>query len=527
VTFDAVELQILWSRLIHVTEECWQTIWRASFSTVIGEALDFGVELLDPHGASVAHAPRSMPVFHFCLPATVQELLRRFPASELEPGDVLVTNDPWLCAGHLPDIATVSPIFHEGELVALVASVGNAADIGGTRDNGRAQEVHEEGLLLPPLKAWRRYEPVGEVFDILAANVRHPEMVLGDLHAQVAANRVAEQRIGEFLGEYGMRDLRALTHAITSRSEAAVRKAIADVPDGTYSASTWIDGVDEALQLSVDVVVRGDRIRVRYRDVPPEAGRGGINCTRSYTVSHTLYALKLLLIPDVPSNAGNFAPFEVEVPDGTILAARPPASVALRVRTGWHLHELIFAALAPALPDSAQAGSGLACMLTASGSTSDGRSFSDHLFLGGGQGASAADDGIGALIFPTSAGNTSIEMLEQRAPVVVEHKGYADGTGGLGAMRGGRGERFVLRVRDDDGGGARVSVSALPEGLRAAPPGLMGGGPGCGARVLLDGVELPDGGLVELRDGARLEVRTPGGGGYGATTDNDDRSVVA
>lgn len=523
MAFDPVELQILWSRLIHVTEEAWQTIWRASFSTVIGEALDFGVELLDADGNSLAHAPHSMPVFHFCLPATVRALLERFPPDTLEPGDVLVTNDPWLCAGHLPDIATVSPIFRDGRPVAYVASVGNAADIGGTLESARAMEVYEEGICLPPLKGWRGYRPVPEVREILAANVRHPEMVLGDLDAQVAANRVAEERVTAFLDEYDLPDLAELSAAVRARSEHAVRQAIAEVPDGTYPASTLVDGVDEPLSLGVEVDVHGDEMSVRYVDVPDQLPRGGTNCTRLYTESHTLYALKLLLIPEVPSNAGNFAPFDVSVRDGSILAARRPASVALRVRTGWHLHELLFSALAPAMPDRVQAGSGLACLLTASGRRPDGRAFSDHVFLAGGQGASEGVDGRAALIFPTSAGNTSIEMLEQRSPVVVEHKGYADDSAGDGASRGGEGERFAMRALDDEG--VSVQVSVLPEGLRAAPPGLLGGRPGAPARLFVDGTELPEGGLVDLGDGALLEVHMPGGGGYGTPAGDDDEGT--
>lgn len=514
MTFDPIELQILWSRLIHVTEEAWQTIWRASFSTVIGEALDFGVELVDVHGDALAHAPHSMPVFHFCLPATVQALLRRFPPDQLEPGDVLVTNDPWLCAGHLPDIAAVSPIFRRGRPIAYVASVGNAADIGGTQESARALEVYEEGIQLPPLRAWRGYRQVPEVREILAANVRFPRMVLGDLDAQVAANWVAEQRVTAFLDEYGMDDLEALSAAVTTRSEQAVRQVIREIPDGTYTASAWADGVDEPLQLNVEIDVRAEDIVVRYGDLPDALPRGGTNCTRLYTVSHTLYALKLLLIPEVPSNAGNFVPFDVQVPEGSILAARRPASVALRTRTGWHLHELIYSALARALPDRVQAGSGLACLLTTTGTLADGQAFSDHLFLAGGQGASAGSAGRPALIFPTSAGNTSIEMLEQRSPVLVEHKGYAEGTGGEGDYRGGDGERLALRAAPDHP--ASVQASVLPEGLRSRPPGLLGGEPGTPARLWVDDVEQPEGGLIDLSNGQLLEVHMPGGGGYSA-----------
>lgn len=512
---DAVELQVRWSRLIHIADECWTTIWRAAFSTVIGEALDFGVEILDAGANSLAHAPRSMPVFHFCLPGTTRHLLDAFPIETLEPGDVLMTNDPWLCAGHLPDIATVSPVFHHGRVVALISSVGNASDIGGTRNSAAARELYEEGIVIPPVRAYRRGEPVREVFDILGANVRLPRMVLGDVRAQVAANLVGAERLTAFLNEYGMADLAPLATAIQGRAEHAMRKALAAVPDGVYQAEAVVDGVEEPLTLGVTVEVRDNAATVDYV-APPPVPYGGINCPRAYTVSHTLYALKLLLTPEVPSNMGNFRPFDVRVPDGTILAAPRPASVALRTRTGWHLHELIYKALAPALPDRVQAGSGLAFLLAASGFDEASEPFSDHLFLGGGQGASAGHEGVSALLFPTSAGNVSIEMFEQRTPLLVEEKTYAAGSAGSGEKRGGKGERVA--VRRVPGDRSRVALGAFPEGLRSAPPGLAGGGDGGRARVLVNGEVLTQGRLVHLEGDDLLEVDMPGGGGWGDPT---------
>ena len=421
-TFSAIDVQVLWNRLIHISDECWTTIWNAAFSSVIGEALDFGVEIMDPRGESLAHAPKSMPVFHFCLPNTVRHLLDAFPVDTLAPGDVLVTNDPWVCAGHLPDIATVSPVFHHGRLVAVMGSVGNACDIGGTKNNAAAREVYEEGIFIPPVKLYRAGEPVREVFDILAANVRMPEMVIGDVEAQVASNRVGEARIAQLLDEYGIDDLEALAIEIKGRAERAMRAALSEVPDGTYCAETQADGLEEPLTLRVAIEIRGDSARVDYTGTPPQVPYGGINCPRAYTVSHTLYALKLLLTPEVPSNAGNFVPFTVEIPDGSVLACRYPASVALRTRVGWHLHELIYKALAPVLRNRAQAGSGLAFSLATSGVDGRGRRFADHLFVAGGQGASLGIDGVSAVLFPTSAGNVSIEMFEQRQPLLIDEK---------------------------------------------------------------------------------------------------------
>lgn len=515
MSHNAVDLPILWQRLIHIADECWTTIWRAAFSTVIGEALDFGVEILDARGQSLAHADRSMPVFHFCLPNTAQEILRRFPAETMRPGDVFITNDPWICAGHLPDIAIITPVFHQKNLVAIMAAVGNVADIGGTKNSSAARELFEEGLLLPPMRVHRQGEPVHEVLDIIAANVRVPEMVLGDLDALIAANRVGEQRLVEFLTEYQLQNFESIADEVQDRAEAAMRQAVQATPDGTYAASLTTDylaSVDE--QLTVTVTVDGDELHVDYSPAPQQAPSGGINCTREYTTAHTLYALKLLLTPEVPSNSGNFRPVTVEIPGGTILAADRPASVALRVRTGWHLHELIYAALAPALPEVVQAGSGLASLVVASG-TRNGRAFDDSLFLAGGQGASHGHDGTSGVLFPTSAGNVSIEVFESRTPLIVDEKSYAVGSAGVGAQRGGLGERVALRIDPNRASSDEVAIGAFPEGLVKSPAGLDDGTSGSCARIFLNGDQLSSGRLIHLSATDRLMLEMPGGGGWG------------
>lgn len=513
---DPVELPILWNRLIQIADECWTTIWKAAFSTVIGEALDFGVEILDSRGESLAHAAKSMPLFHFCLPNTVHEMLNRFPVESLSPGDVLITNDPWLCAGHLPDIAVISPVFYRGSVVAIMASVGNVADIGGTKNNASAHELYEEGILIPPMHLYKSGVPVQEVFEMLGANVRVPEMVLGDLQALVAANRVGEERLVAFLEEYELDNFEQLAEQLQDRTEEAMRAAIREVEDGIYSSTVTTDHLalrDE--QLSVHIEVAGDSIAVDYSPAPAQAKQGGVNCTPQYTIAHTLYALKLLLTPEIPSNSGNFRPIDVTIPSRTILAAEPPASVALRIRTGWHIHELIFKALAKAMPHSVQAGSGLATLVIASGEK-DSRAFDDSLFLGGGQGAMAGKGGLPGLLYPTSAGNVSVEVFESRTPLLVEEKSFVEGSGGSGRYVGGVGERIVLRRVPSTDADITTAIGAFPEGFRKRPAGLEGGGSGTPARVLFNDEQLEDGTLVHLKDESdRLVIEMPGGGGWG------------
>lgn len=522
--FDPVSLEIMWSRLINIAEECWVTIWRTAFSTIIGEAQDFGVELLDPRGNTLAHAPRSMPVFNIALPTFVRRVLEYFPPETLEPGDVLIGNDPWLLAGHLFDIGTVTPVFRDGKLVALVGSVGHASDIGGAYDSGSVRELYDEGLFIPPAKLYKAGRPNADLINVIRHNVRQPEMVLGDIHAQIAANEVGARRLLAFMAEYGLDDVEHLAATLQGRSEEAMRRAIAELPDGAYTHEVYTDGLGEPLRIPVRITVSGSDMQVDYTGAPPQVDRGGINCTLNYTKAHTIYAIKCLLTPGIPSNAGCYRPIHVEAPEGSILNARKPASVNLRIRTGWHIAPAIFGALAQAIPDKVQGFTGLPLGFGAYGTDEHGHHFHDHLFQGGGQGGSAHGDGQNTLLFPTSAANVSVEMFENRTPLLVECKEFIPDSGGAGMHRGGLGQRVALRRRSGTGGKAWAAV--FPEGMLAETPGHFGGKSGRLTRVYVDrrGVreELPTGGMVELA--AEDEVATielGGGSGYGNPRERD------
>ena len=197
--FDPVSLEIMWSRLLNITEEMWSTVLRTAVSTIIASANDFGCEIMDAEGRSIAHAYRSMPVFNMTMPNVTKEILKGYPLDELQPGDVFLTNDPWMCAGHLPDIAVVSPIFFQGRCVGFVASIANTSDIGGSLDEKNVRDSYEEGIFFPICKLYDAGKPNQLVFDMFKWNVRGPEMVLTDIEAQVAANEVGARRVGALL----------------------------------------------------------------------------------------------------------------------------------------------------------------------------------------------------------------------------------------------------------------------------------------------------------------------------------------
>ncbi|MCC6306517.1 MAG: hydantoinase B/oxoprolinase family protein [Rhodobacteraceae bacterium] len=530
IAADPIGLEIMWSRLVNVVEEMWLTVCRTAFSLVIAEAQDFACELLDPAGETLAHSPRAMPVFNLTLPRAVKALLARYPAATLRPGDVLVTNDPWLCAGHLFDIAIVTPCFRDGRLVGLMGTVGHVSDIGGTKDALRAREVYEEGLQIPPMKLFEAGR-VSEALKVLIhANVRGGEQVWGDIMSFVAANAIGAERLVAFMDDYGMQDLGALAEVVQGLSEGAMRAAIRALPDGVYRATIANNPLGQRLDYPVRITVAGEAMEIDFDGAPPQMAQGGLNSTMNYTAAHATYPLKCMLTPTVRGNAGCYRPFTVKAPEGSILNCVYPASVNIRTRTGWYLAPNIFAALAGAAPAQVQAFTGLAVASTVYGKDAGGAFYSDMLFCGGGQGGSAQGDGHSALLWPTSAANTSIELMESRAPVLVEEKAFLADSAGPGRHRGGVGQRIVFRKRDDDG--ETMLVSVYPEGVDNPIPGLFGGLPGAGARgrvldpegrVLLD---CGTGQLVELRSpGERVEKVLAGGAGYGPPAERDPAAV--
>jgi 5-oxoprolinase (ATP-hydrolysing)/N-methylhydantoinase A len=529
---DPIGLEIMWSRLVNVVEEMWLTVCRTAFSLVISEAQDFACELLDPEGETLAHSPRAMPVFNLTLPRAVKALLARYPVETLAPGDVLITNDPWLCAGHLFDIAVVTPVFKDGKVVGLMGTVGHVSDIGGTKDSLKAREIYEEGFQIPPMKLFEAGRPNETLLRLIAENVRNGEQVIGDVHSFVTANAIGAERLKAFMADYGMDDVRALAAVVQGRSEKAMRDAIRAIPDGIYASTITNNPLGKKLSYPVSVTVAGDRIEIDFEGAPPQVGQGGLNSTLNYTEAHATYPLKCMLTPGVRGNAGCYRAFSVKAPEGSILNCVRPAAVNLRTRTGWYLAPNIFQALSGAAPEQVQAFTGLPTAANIYGRGGDGGYYSDMLFSGGGQGASARGDGKSGLLWPTSAANTSIELIESRAPVVVLEKAYLPDSGGPGRHRGGLGQIVRLRKRHDDGLPTQVSV--YPEGVDNPIGGLFGGQAGGMARGrVVDGAgaEIRNcgaGELVELtRPDQIVEITLAGGSGYGPPAERDPERLAS
>jgi N-methylhydantoinase B len=508
--FDPISLKILWNRLIAIVDEAAATLVRTSFSTLVRESNDFACVLLDQNGRSLAQNSASIPSFIGTLPITVRHFLRRFPPDRLAPGDVLITNDPWMATGHLPDITIAMPIFRNGRLIGFSASVAHSPDIGGRLRGPDARQVYEEGLHLPILKLYDAGRLNEMLIEIIRRNVRVPDQVIGDLFAQVVANELASARLQRLLDEHGINDLTELASAIHGQSERAMRRAILEMPDGDYESEVRPDGDEEELLIKLRLTVAGDEVTADYAGSSRQVDRA-LNTVLNYTFAYTAYPIKCLTTPEIPNNEGSFDPITVTAPEGSILNPRFPAAVGGRALIGHFLSAAVFQALAPVIPEQVQAPSGspLWCLTITGEHREEG--YAGVYFFNGGQGASAHQDGISCLSFPSNVSNTPIEVMEAGTPLRIERKALRPGSGGAGRHRGGLGQDLEVRLLAD----RPAAVAFLADRLRNPAEGVLGGEPGARGAVYHNGEPINPKKQVVIQSGDVLRLSTPGGGGFG------------
>jgi N-methylhydantoinase B len=509
--FDPFVLEILWNRLVSIVDEAAATLVRTSFSTVVRESYDFSCVLTDRGGNSLAQASASIPSFIGTLPKTVKHFLGHFAVASMRPGDVFITNDPWLGTGHLPDVNVARPIFRGGKIVAFAASVAHSPDIGGRIRAPDAREVFEEGLRVPMMKLHEAGCPNEALLALIRANVRVPDQVIGDLEAQLAALAVAERRLLGLMDEHGLEDVDELAAAIHTRSEQTMRQAIEALPDGDYDHELQTDGLTVPVTLKMRLGVRGDRIEIDFTGSSDQVDRA-INVVPAYRDAYTGYPLKCALAPRIPNNEGIWRPIAITAPDGSILNPRHPAACGSRVLVGHYLTTLVLGALARAIPDRviAATGSPVWCINVA-GVGRRGTRMAAMFFMNGGLGAAAHRDGPSALSFPSNVSNTPVEIMETVAPLRVRHKRLVPDSGGAGRFRGGLGQTVAFENLSP----RPLTVSFLAERTRFAATGLFGGRPGAVGAVTIDGEAVDPKATHVVPPGRVIELSTPGGGGFG------------
>ncbi|MBI1989580.1 MAG: hydantoinase B/oxoprolinase family protein [Betaproteobacteria bacterium] len=504
--FDPISLEIQWKRLVSMVDEASAAFVRTSFSLLVREANDFAVVLTDAHGRSIAQSVLSIPSFIGTLPATVKHFLVKFPPKTLKPGDVMITNDPWMGTGHIHDVNVAMPIFHHGKIIAFAAVVSHMPDIGGRIRNAGIRDIYEEGLQIPRLKLINAGKPDQNLLDMIGQNVRVPEQTLGDIWAQVAACKMLEERLRPLLRDT---DLAALGTEIRRRSEGAMRKAIRDVPDGVYHAQTRHDGFEEPILINCTVKVKGDELAIDYTGSSPQVPRA-VNVVPIYTFAYSAFAVKALLCPDVPNNEGSFMPISTSAPLGSIFNPCYPAASGGRGMIGHMMVPAIMMALAEVLPGRAIAAGSSNSSITVTGEHR-GRPYAAINFMNAGQGATAHRDGYTMLSFPSNLSNTPIEIFEQMAPLRVIERSIRRGSGGAGRHRGGDGLHFEIEVVAD----TPMMASMIMTRYRSAPRGIFGGQPGKVGALLLNGKPINPADHWVLKQGDRVVMETAGGGGCG------------
>lgn len=521
---DPIALEVIWSRLISVVDEQAAALIHSSFTTVVREAGDLSAGVFDRQGNMIAQSVTGTPGHINTMANCVRKyIVPRHPIDSLEPGDTLITNDPWEASGHLFDLTIVSPVFYRGRGVAWFASTCHAVDIGGATMGGDARSLYEEGLAIPLMKLFKTGAVNQELIEIIRANVRVPDQVIGDIYAQQVGNQVGARKLIEMLDEYALPDIEAVSAQILDRTERAVRAAISALPDGLYRDEIGIDGFDEPLRIACALTVAGDELRVDYEGSSPQVDRG-INVVLNYTHAYTTYTLMAALAPGIPNNEGAFRPIDVRAPFGSILNCRRPAPVSARHLIGHFVSQPLLTALAQVIPQGVIANGSAGLWNTMmDGMDAAGQEFAYVFFSAGGMGAAHDRDGLSATAFPSGITGVPVEAIETAAPLLMRRRELRPDSGGAGRFRGGLGQEMEMEIIT----GMNANHSCMYDRTGNAAAGLLGGKAGATGQVALsDGGHPHPKSHYVLKPGQRVTLKLPGGGGFGPPTRREPQRVL-
>ena len=522
MTPTSIDYQIMWNRLIAVVEEQATTLIRTAFSTSVREAGDLSAGLFDRHGRMIAQAVTGTPGHVNAMAESVTHFAREIGAQNIFDGDVFITNDPWMGTGHLHDFTVVSPVFRNGLHIGYFACTAHVVDVGGRGFGPDGNEVFEEGLLIPIMKFAERGQVSADLVRIVRANVREPDQVVGDIYSLAACNEAGDRRLQSMMDEFSINDLDGLSDFVIETSRKATRKAIGAVPDGSFSHTMQVDGYDDPVLMAVRLDIKGDRLRADF-DGTSGMSRFGVNVPEVYTRAYACYGLKCAIAPMVPNNTGSLDPFEITAPEGCILAARRPAPVSVRHVLGHLVPDVVLGALHQALPgnvpaEGASALWNIQISARASDPDSDLPSREILMFNSGGTGARPGVDGLSATAFPSGVSTMSVEATEHVGPITVWRKDLREGSGGAGARRGGLGQTIEIEPR----AGYDIYFNAMFDRVENPARGRQGGSNGAAGKVELATGQKPptkklrSKGRQLVKNGQRLKLSLPGGGGYGS-----------
>jgi N-methylhydantoinase B len=519
---DATTLTMSWNKLMSIVDEAQVTLLRTAFSRIVTEAWDFSCALFDTRGEMIAQGRHGLPSFLGCMAQALHDFLAFYPPETLKPGDAVMTTDPWIGASQINDIFLVSPIFYKGRIVAYAMSVSHSPDVGGRLLSADSREIFEEGFRLPIIKLFNEGEPNEDLFRIIRMNVRVPDIVVGDIMAQLASNTTMTQRMVEFLEARGLDNADALFAEVWRRSDQAMRQAISTIPPGTYGASVETDGFSEPITLNCTIEVTADEIHVDCTGTSRQQ-EFGINCTKRWSFADIAHACICVAHPAVPVNGAMLKRIKYTVPEGTVINATYPAALGARALVAMYLQGMIFQALGKIVPERVIAESGTPPHLTAYlGTGNGGRRYVDIMFLNGGMGARPNMDGVSSIGWPANIAGIPVEITENEKPLLFIKKELVNDSGGAGRQRGGLASELSVRSEASEA----ITMGVRLDRLEHPAQGVAGGAAGTPSSVRVNSKPVHPKRTLQLMPGDVYSVSCAGGGGYGDPTERDPAAVL-
>jgi N-methylhydantoinase B len=521
------KLQVMWNRLLALVEEQGQALIRAAFSPIVRECGDISAGIFDFQGRMLAQAVTGTPGHINTMAEAVKTLRGRFQLQDMKPGDVYLTNDPWIASGHLNDFLLMMPVFFKGHLVGFTSCTSHLVDLGGLGMGPEGTDIYDEGLLIPPCKLMEEGRLNTLLMEIVKANSREPIANEGDIYALIACCETGAERLAGMMDEFGIDHLDELADYIIDTSYSGTIAAISELPKGTWRNVLRVDGYETEIDLHAALTIGEEHVELDFAGTSG-LSKKGINVPLNYATAYSVFALRCIIGPDIPNNAGSLAPFRVTGPKNCILNAQPPAPVAMRHTLGQMTPDLVYGCLSQALPDSTPA-EGASCMYdlplrnAPEAVSQGGAQFALELVFSGGTGARPRLDGLSATAFPSGVWGSQVETTEAVAPVLITRRELKPDSGGPGRTRGGLGQIIEMRSSKYEDFLLFLSVERV---LNPAQ-GRFGGGNGAPGRIRIgkNGPDLPGKGEVRVKAGETLIFETPGGGGFGYPQDRPREDV--
>ena len=525
---SAVELQVMWNRLVAVVDEQAQALMHTAFSPIVRESGDISAGVFDVRGNMLAQAVTGTPGHINTMAESVRHFLQVIPQRQMRPGDTYLTNDPWLGSGHLNDFVLVQPCFHRRRLVGLVSCTSHLIDLGGLGMGPDGSDVYDEGLLIPPIRLVEGGDINQTLMTLIKSNSRTPFQNEGDVYALIACCDVAHARLGQMMTEFAIGDLDKVAAYIHRVSQQASVAAIDAAPQGSWQNSMMIDGYDFEIELKAALSIGNGEINVDFSGSSP-CSKFGINVPLNYATAYSVFGLRCIFAPEVPNNAGSLAPFKIHAPLGCIVNAPRPVPVAQRHIIGQLLPDVVLGCLRQAMPKRIPA-EGSSCMydLPLRGgfdatSSDKATRFAVELTHNGGTGARPGKDGLSVTAFPSGVYGSQVEVTESTAPLLVRRRELRPDSGGAGRFRGGLGQIIEIESRE----GQPFDLFGTVDRVKYPARGCFGGHDGaCGHLALASGQLLQGKGKQQIPAGEVLVFQTPGGGGYGDPRKRDPVKVA-